>query len=160
MSLVREIKLPGVGVRHEFTTVDGSDVGVIVHHDGRREILSYDTDDPDACTTVLSLSEHDTQTLGEILGVSHVVETVASIRQEVDGLAIDWIDIDAGSKVAGSTIGDSELRKKTGASIVAVIRDSVPTPAPGADFQFLPGDVAVAVGTHEGLAALHSLLSH
>lgn len=158
MRLVREIKLPGVGVRHEFTTDDGFDVGVIVHHDGRREILSYDTDDPDACTSLVSLSENDTQTLGEILGVSQVIETVSEIRQEVDGLAIDWIDIDAGSKVAGSTIGDSDLRKKTGASIVAVIRDSVPTPAPGADFAFKGGDVAVAVGTHDGLAILRSLL--
>ena len=50
MADVRETKLPGVGVRHEFTTADGTDIGVLVHHDGRREILVYDSDDPDACS--------------------------------------------------------------------------------------------------------------
>lgn len=159
MSVVRETRLPGVGVRHEFTTDDGFDVGVIVHHDGRREILSYDSVDPDACTPLISLSENDTQTLGDILGVNPVVETVSSIRQEIDGLAIDWIELPAGSGVAGSTIGDSALRSKTGTSIIAVIRDSVPVPAPGPEFELASGDVAVAVGTHDGLAALRSLLS-
>ena len=36
MADVRETKLPGVGVRHDFTTDDGRDVGVLVHRDGRR----------------------------------------------------------------------------------------------------------------------------
>ena len=71
MSVVRETKLPGVGVRHEFTTEDGSDVAVIVHHDGRREVMTYEQNDPDACASLVTLSEPDTQTLAEILGVSY-----------------------------------------------------------------------------------------
>ena len=64
MTEVRETKLPGVGVRHEFTSEDGSDVAVIVHHDGRREMVAYDNDDPDACHSLMSLSELDSKTLG------------------------------------------------------------------------------------------------
>ena len=37
MTEVRETQLPGVGVKHDFTTVDGRDVGVLVHRDGRRD---------------------------------------------------------------------------------------------------------------------------
>ncbi len=59
MTEVRETKLPGVGVRHEFTTGEGQDLGVIVHHDGRREILAYDDKDPDTCATLLNVSEHE-----------------------------------------------------------------------------------------------------
>ena len=160
MTVVRETKLPGVGVRHEFTTEEGNDVGVIVHHDGRREILLYDAVDPDACTSVVNLSEHDTQTLGEILGVSHVTETVAEIRQEIDGLTIEWIDVTAASGLAGSSIGDGQFRTKTGASIVAIMRSSDTVPAPGPEFVLAEGDVAVAVGTHEGLASLRTMLGH
>ena len=160
MTEVRETKLPGVGVRHEFTTGDGADMAVIVHHDGRREILAYEADDPDACRTLVSLSEHDTMTLAEILGVSHVAETVTAIRQEIDGLAIEWVDIAEGSDHAGRSIGDGQFRTKTGASIVAIIRQDQPIPAPGPEFVLAAGDVAVAVGSHDGLVLLRSLLGH
>lgn len=135
-------------------------MGVIVHHDGRRELLVYGAEDPDACTSLVSLSEHDTQTLAEILGVSLVNETVAEIRQEIEGLTIDWVDIPADSDLAGTSIGDGEFRTKTGASIVAVIRNNLPVPAPGPEFVLAAGDVAVAVGTHDGLASLRTLLGH
>ncbi|MGB5757654.1 MAG: cation:proton antiporter regulatory subunit [Acidimicrobiales bacterium] len=159
MTEVRETKLPGVGVRYEFTTDIGQDMGVIVHHDGRREVLVYDGPDPDSCSSIVSLSEADTQTLGEILGVSHVTETVAAVRHEIEGLAIEWVELPTGSSAIGSTIGDGAYRTETGASIVAVIRGNRTVPAPGPDFTFSGGDVAVAVGTLEGLAALRNLLN-
>lgn len=158
MAEVRETKLPGVGVRHEFTTDEGNDMAVIVHRDGRREILAYDVDDPDLCHPLVSMSETDTHTLAEILGVSHVTETVSEIRQEIEGLAIEWVELVGSSEFAGVSLGDSGLRTKTGASVVAVMRASDPIPAPGADFVLLAGDVVVAVGTTEGLTTLRSLL--
>lgn len=160
MSEVRETKLPGVGVRHEFTTQGGADVAVIVHRDGRREIMTYERDDPDACSSLVTLSESDTQTLAEILGVSHVAATVGNVRQDIEGLAIEWLELFEGSDLAGASIGTGQFRTRTGASIVAVIRDDQPIPAPDADFLLSGGDVLVAVGTHEGLLALRSLLGH
>ena len=159
MTVVHETKLPGVGIRHEFTADDGRDIAVIVHHDGRRELLAYGADDPDACTSLVSLSPSDTQTLGEILGVSHVTETVTEILQDIEGIAIDWTEVSAQSTAAGRPIGDGEFRTTTGASIVAVIRDHVPVPAPTADFVLVSGDVVVAVGPRDGLKQLHSILA-
>jgi TrkA domain protein len=159
MSVVRETKLPGVGVRHEFTAADGTEMAVLVHHDGRRELMAYDRDDPDACTTLVSLSESDTQTLAEILGVSHVAETVTEIRHEIEGLAIEWFTLAAGSASADVSIGTGAFRTKTGVSIVAVVRNDNAVPAPGPDFVLAAGDVLVAVGTHDGLRALGSLLA-
>ena len=158
MNEVRETKLPGVGVRHEFTDEEGNDVGVIVHHDGRREIVAYDADDPDACHSLVSLSEPDTQTLAQILGVNPVTEIVAEIRQVIEELAIDWTQLPSDSPAAGTTIGSGEFRSHTGASIVAVIRDNLPVPSPEADFVLEEGDVIVAVGPPEGLTTLRSML--
>ena len=158
MTTVRETKLPGVGVRHEFTSEDGTDVAVIVHHDGRRELVAYDTEDPDACHSLVSLSEPDTKTLGQILGVSPVTENVAAIRQVAEGLALDWTLVAPGSTVAGVAIGSGEFRTKTGASIIAVIRDDVPVPAPDADFVLTAGDIVVAVGSIDSLTELRTLL--
>jgi TrkA domain protein len=158
MADVRETKRPGVGVRHEFTTDDGTDLGVLVHHDGRREILVYDSDDPDACSSRLRLSAADTRTVSELLGASRVTEAVAAVQQEIEGLAIEWIELDATSPAAGATIGDGMYRTKTGSSIVAVIRDGQSIPAPGPDFGLAAHDVVVAVGTTEGLATMRELI--
>ena len=158
MGEVRETKLPGVGVRHEFTSDSGDDLGVLVHHDGRREILIYDSDDPDACSTIVTLSSSDTRTLSELLGASQVTEVVSAVQQEIEGLAIEWLEVDRDSPARSSTIGDGAYRTKTGASVVAVIRDHRSIPAPGPEFAFEAGDVIVAVGTPEGVTALRHLI--
>jgi TrkA domain protein len=157
MSEVQETRLPGVGVRHEFTTVGGERMALLTHRSGRREIAVYDRDDPDACHTVLHLSADDTRTLGELLGTSQVSEAVLG-TQQIEGLALDWITLPAGSPFDGASIADGQFRTRTGASIVAVIRGSTTIPAPEPTTTFEGGDVLVAVGTPEGLTRLRSLL--
>jgi len=158
MPEVTETRLPGVGVLYEFTTADGERVGVLAHRGGRREILMYDRDDPDAASVVLHLSVDDTRTLAELLGTSQVTEAVAAVQREIEGLAIDWVRIASGSRYLGSTIGEGEFRTRTGVSIVAIVRGDTTIPAPGPDVEFAAGDVAVAVGTPEGLGQLRDLL--
>jgi TrkA domain protein len=63
------------------------------------------------------------------------------------------------SSAAGSTIADGQYRGQTGTSIVAVLRDRETIAAPGPDFVLAPHDVAVAVGTPEGLTQLRALLA-
>jgi TrkA domain protein len=158
MPEVSETPLPGIGVRHEFTTADGERVAVLSLRSGRRELLVYDRADPDACSTVLHLSPDDTRTLAELLGASQVSEALTAVQQQLEGLAIDWIAVPTSSPFAESTIGEGRFRTRTGASIVAVVRDDTTVPAPGPEFAFRAGDVAVAVGTAEGLADLRRLL--
>ena len=151
---VRETNLPGVGVRHEFTTSDGTRIGVLVHRDGRREILVYDRKDPDACSERMQLSASDTQTLSELLGASQVSEAVRG-RPAADRRPGDRVDRPRPtSPLVGHTIADGQLRTRTGASVVAVVRGDTTVPAPGPDLAFEPRDVVVAVGTADGLATL------
>src|SRR3712207_7946820 len=51
--------LPGVGVRHQFTTSGGERLAVLTHRNGRRELAIYDRRDPDACSTLLHLDRDD-----------------------------------------------------------------------------------------------------
>jgi K+:H+ antiporter subunit KhtT len=156
---VSETPLPGVGVRHEFVTGSGERVAVLTHRTGRRELAIYDRADPDRCTTVLHLSHEDTRTLAELLGASAISEAVSAVQQRLEGLAIDWITIPAGSPVVGATIAEGAFRTRTGASIVAIVRGATTIPAPEPDHRFEAGDVAVAVGTTDGLADLRGLLA-
>lgn len=159
MAIVRETKLPGVGVRQEFTTSDGVLVGVLQHHDGRHDVLVYDRDDPDVCTSMLQLDDSDTRTLAELLGAAQLTEGLGAVQQQIEGLAIEWIGLTANSDAVGATIGDGMYRTRTGSSIVAVLRSDTSIPAPGPEFGFEAGDLVVAVGTTDGLAALRALLA-
>ena len=159
MTEVTETHLPGVGVKHDFTTNDGRDVGVLAHNDGRRDIVVYDADDPDKCSMQMSLSAPDTRTLAELLGTSQVNTAVQAVQQEIEGLAIEWLTIESDSPSAGRTIGDGEFRTRTGVSVVAVIRDDTPFPAPEPDFGLQAGDVAVCVGTVDGLDRMRDLIA-
>lgn len=158
MAEVSETRLPGVGVRYEFTTDNGERIGVLLHRGGRREVLIYDTGDPDICTTVMHLSREDTRTLAELLGATRVSQVTAAVQQAIEGLSIDWLRVADDSDFVGRTIAEGMIRTKTGVSIVAVVRNTETIPAPEAEFAFAGGDVAVAVGTPAGLDEVRSML--
>lgn len=154
---IEETLLPGVGVRHEFTTGGGERLALLTHRGGRRELGVYDRRDPDTYRTVLHLTGEDTAALAELLGANQVSETVRA-AQRLEGVAIDWVTLPPTSHVVGTTIGDGQFRTRTGSSIVAIIRGDTTIPAPGPDDSFAAGDVIVAVGTPDGLERLRSLL--
>lgn len=158
MTEIAETPLPGVGVRHEFTTTDRERVVVLTHRSGRREIAVYERDDPDACRTVLHLSPDDTRALADVLGASSASETVSVVQQNLEGVAIDWVTVPAGSRFANATIADGQFRTRTGVSIIAVVRGGQTIPAPGPDQELRGDDVIVAVGTTDGLAEFRRLL--
>lgn len=159
MAEVREIKLPGVGVRLEFDTAAGEQVAVVVHRGGRRELMVYDSEDPDICNTVMHLTPAEARTLSEALGGSTVTEVSRVVEQRIEGLAIDWIEVGEDSSFADRSIADGMFRTRTGVSVVAVIRGGETVAAPGPDFVFAGGDVAVVVGTPAGIDQLRTLLN-
>ncbi len=146
-----ESRLPGVGVRYEFTTSAGEHVGVLVRRDGRRELLLYGRDDPDSCRASLLLSTEDAVALVELFGGSKVTERLGELRHGVEGLSIEWVTIPAEGGLSGRSIGDGRVRTATGASVVAVIRGSTSYPGPGPEFVLEPGDVALVTGSADGV---------
>jgi K+/H+ antiporter YhaU regulatory subunit KhtT len=50
------------------------------------------------------------------------------------------------------------LRRETGATIIAVVRERIPDTNPGADFELKASDVLVLVGAHEQLRDARNLL--
>ena len=158
MTEIEETRLPGVGVRHDFRTRSGRRIGVITHRGGDRDLLIYDEDDPDACTETVRLDEQDLHAVADLLGASHVRHRVEAIRQSVEGLTIDWIPIRESSAARDRTIGDTELRRRTGVSIVAIVGKGETRPSPGPETFIRAGDTAVVVGTPEGIGRAFELL--
>jgi TrkA domain protein len=157
MSIVHETELPGVGTRFTFETARRRVVGVIRHHGGRREVFLADEDDPDRVAVSLGLDEEEAHLLADLLGGSEISREAADLAQGVAGLTVDWAEVRSAA-AAGSTIGDLEVRSRTGASIVAVLRDGEPHPAPGPRFELAAGDVVMVVGTADGTRAAADLV--
>jgi TrkA domain protein len=158
MVMFEETRLPGVGVRHDFVTEDGRRVGVITHHSGRKELLVYSERDPDACSEVVSLGVEESVGLTELLGGSKVHAALQDLQQQVEGLTIDWLHVAEGWWTTGHTITDTQLRRRTGVSIVAIIRDGTTIPSPAPDHDLAAEDTIVLVGTPEGMNAAMALL--
>jgi len=156
---IEETSLPGVGVRLEFTSEDGRRVGVIHHKSGRRELFVCPPGDPDAVVLSLHLSDDESHALSEALGGSTVIENLQHLEQRIEGLAIDWLKVDAGTPYANRTVGDARIRTRTGVSVVAVIRGEMAHPAPGPEFHIEAGDILVVVGTSEGIKAVAEILT-
>lgn len=158
MTEIDEVKLPGVGVRYEFKTAEGNRIGVISHRTGLREIYVSRRDDPDQFGRVLGLSPDDARTLAELLGATRVAQQLAELQQRIEGLVIDWLPLREDSVYSGRTIGDAQLRTRTGVSVVAIVRGEEAVPAPGPEQQMQSGDYLVVVGTARGVEQAVELL--
>jgi TrkA domain protein len=156
---IEETRLPGIGLRHDLTIRGGERVGVVSQPNGDRELVLYDRDDPDACRAVLHLTGDEAGTLAELLGAVRVSERLSRLREQVQGIATERIVVEAGSPYAGRTLGDAKIRSRTGASVVAVVRQDEVFASPAPDFPFQAGDKVIVVGTVDGVAAVTRLLS-
>ena len=159
MPEIQETSLPGVGQRVEFTSAEGSRVGVVHHRTGWRELFVCPPEDPDAVALSLRLSDDESHALADALGGSSVVESLSHLAYQVEGLAIDWLNVDRDTPFVDKTIGDARVRTRTGVSIVAVIRGEKAPPAPGPDFTIEADDKLVVVGTTDGIEAVRDILT-
>ena len=159
MRKVTEADLPGVGVRFDLQTNAGRCVGVVVHQSGRRDLVVYDEQDVDRACESVELSEDEGHTLGELLGGSPVLEHLDDAVHRLEDLVISWIRIDEKSSLAGLTLTETALRKRTGAGIVALVTDSGSIPIPGGTDRLEPGDTAVVVGVPSSVKAATRLLA-
>jgi TrkA domain protein len=150
--------LPGIGVCQELELRAGRRVGIVTRRDGLRDLVIYDAEDPDAAHDRVELSGDEANAIAEILGAPQLVEHLSNLQREAFGLLVEQIAVPATSPFAGRTLGDTQTRTRTGASIVAVIRHGSATPSPGPDFGLQAGDLVVVVGTQEAIGRVAAIL--
>jgi len=154
---VRRVTLPGVGVLHSLTTSDGAEVAVVAHRTGSSDLVSRPAGADDDAATTVRLDEDEAHTLAELLGGTRIVESIAEL-DELPGVPIDWVTVDADDALAGRPLG--EVPAASGVVLVAVVRDDHALPSPPLDFVVRPGDTIVAVGPTEGIDAMFQSIRH
>jgi TrkA domain protein len=156
---VKEVLLPGVGLRFEFDNRDGDRIGVIARRSGDFEIVVYPKDDPDQAQQVIRLAADEAEALAQILGAPRIAERFADLTREVPGLDAGQVLIRADSPFVDRPLGDTRARTRTGASIVAIVRDDQVLASPGPDEILRAGDVLVVIGTKDGIAGVEEIVT-
>lgn len=154
---VEETVLPGIGLQFSFETASGRRLSVVARRNGRHEVSISDTHDPDMSHELLDLDESEARQLAELLGGSQVIRDLEQVQQLGHEVTLEWVA--AGSTAAGKSIGELHVRRDTGATIVAVIREGHPLVNPGPDTLFEAGDAVGVLGTPDGVEQASALLS-
>ncbi len=143
---VKEHDLPGVGKKFALTTNEDERMTVIIHNTGHRELYLFRGRE-EFPSSAVRLEDAEARMLGAILGGAYFQPAVAESMDMVMGqLSVEWFKVGTGSPLAGHTIQESAIRKRTGASVIAILRDgrSLPNPNPGDVIQ--AGDTLLVVG--------------
>ena len=75
------------------------------------------------------------------------------------GIKIIWMTIDAASPLAGKSLAEADLRAQTGASVVALVRNTQLVANPESLTVFEPGDRIGVIGEQEQIHLMQSLLN-
>ena len=74
------------------------------------------------------------------------------------GLRAGRIEIGPDSPYTARPLGDTKARTRTGASIVAIVRDEDVLASPGPEEILAAGDVLVVIGTDDGIADVENII--
>ena len=144
---LRETRLPGVGTKFTFTTDHGSRVAVIQHLDGSRELYVFRHAGDEEPAAVLQLEDDESRQLGAVLGGAYErPKIVEELEMALGEFQIEWIKVPNGSWVNGRTLAECAFRKRTGVTVIAILRESESIAGAQPDDVILDGDTIVVVG--------------
>lgn len=143
---LRETDLPGIGKKYDLILESGKEISIIIYSTGKREIYLMEDEEP-LCT--IELSDEESRELGFLLAGA-VYQPIPSTKMELimKEMVMEWIKVEEGSNFENKTIADLQVRKRTGASIIAIVRGDkiIPSPDPYREV-IKAGDTLVVVGT-------------
>lgn len=145
-------RLPGVGHRLDLRDEDGAVVSVVRRKDGTLELHHG------AHITILGPIE--ARALG-VLASGHLVlqpELLARTETVLGGLEFDWITVPPGAQAVGRSIEELAIRRRTGVTIVAILRGSLPVVDPDPQQRIEAGDELVVACRADDRAALERYL--
>ncbi|OBA69740.1 potassium transporter TrkA [Mycobacterium sp. 1554424.7] len=155
---VKEVLLPGVGLRYEFTSHTGDRIGIIARRGGEFDVVLYGADDPDQARPVLHLTDAEAEAVAQILGAPRIAERFTELSRGLPGIETGQVHIVAGSPFVGHPLGDTRARTRTGASIVAIVRNEEVVASPGPAEMLHARDVLIVIGTEDGIAGVERII--
>jgi TrkA domain protein len=145
----KETDLPGIGKKYSVETMENQLLSVVIHLSGKREVLLFNDPDEDPDFHFL-LSDEEAGLVGSVLmGTYFKPEQEQQKELFLNKMSIEWVRINEECLLADKTIIDLEIRKTTGVTIIAIVRENDTIINPPPDTVFKLHDMLVVVGSRE-----------
>ena len=92
-------------------------------------------------------------------GLSLDQENLGRVAALFAGATVDNVQLDPDAPAVGRTLRELDIRKNTGATVIAIAREGEANTNPGPDFQLRPDDIVVLIGGHRDLDHAVNLLT-
>jgi CPA2 family monovalent cation:H+ antiporter-2 len=86
-------------------------------------------------------------------GFGTTADALENAARVIEAGVLETVLVQEGSAVAGRTLGEARVRKRSGANVISLVRNGEPLPTPGADTRLEAGDLVVLHGAHEDIDA-------
>ncbi|WP_347862496.1 TrkA C-terminal domain-containing protein [Salimicrobium sp. PL1-032A] len=151
-------QLPGIGQKISFKTGENSQIVLIVHHTGKRELYLFDDADNEEADFAIDLTADETRELGaQLLGATYQPVSADKLKMFKNQIVIDWIELREASVLADKTIEESRIRTQTGATVIGIVQGNETIAIPEVDQVLSPGNVLMAIGKQEQLDVLQAM---
>lgn len=159
---IRESELPGIGRKFQMTNEAEEKIVIVVHDDGRREIFHFDHRDPDDSISMVTLTDEEARQIAFIVGgLMHKPKMLETIEMALGDLVIEWYRLEPGSKCVGRTIGELDIRRKSGATVIAVVgKGNDKQLNPGPDFVLAAESTIVVMGERKQITLFKQIIKN
>jgi TrkA domain protein len=155
---VREADLIGIGKKFQIATSYGEEVIIVIHDDGRRELYSYNAEENET-TSIMTLNDDEARGVAGILGgLAYKPKALENVEVALHDLTIEWYKVPADSPAISKSIGELQVRKQTGAMIIAALGATGTIINPGPEFVITAGTTLVISGKREHIKELKAIL--
>lgn len=154
-----ECDLPGIGRKYTFTAPGGEQLAIVVHQTGTRELFIFTPGAEEPCGAI-AFEDDEARQIGAIIsGAYYKPKILEDLEVNLQGIAIEWFRVGPAAPGRGKTIGELQIRKRTGVSIIDIIRGGQGLPNPGPDTALEEGDTLVVAARHGQLPAFKALVT-
>lgn len=155
---IRERELPGVGVRYELDLSHDESLATIIHNSGRRGLYYRGEDDEDY-KKVVDLSDSQARALGLLLVGAYYQPVPAQVGDVTPtDERTKWYQVAPDAPGVGKTLGEIDIEARTGAAVLAIVREGERTAHPPGDFTLQVDDHVVVIGDQNAHETLGELL--
>jgi TrkA domain protein len=154
-----ECDLPGIGRKYTFTASGGERLAIVVHQAGTRELFIFPQGAEEPCGAI-AFEDDEARQIGAIIGGAYYKPKILEdMEVSLQGIAIEWFRIGPAAPARGRSIGELQIRKRTGVSIIDIIRAGQSLPNPGPETVLEDGDTLVVAAKHGQLSAFKTLIT-